>query len=51
MKPRLLRTSLALLVVLASPAGLAAESQHPKRARYTVTDLGTLGAPTVFLTT
>jgi probable HAF family extracellular repeat protein len=48
MKPRLLRTSLGLLVVLASPAGLAAQSQGPKPARYTVTDLGTLGGPYSF---
>src|SRR3954451_16791553 len=48
MKPRLLPTWLGLLVVLASPAGLAAQSQGPKPARYTITDLGTLGGPYSF---
>jgi probable HAF family extracellular repeat protein len=48
MKPRLLCTSLGLLVALASPAGLFAQSQGPRPARYTVTDLGTLAGPYSF---
>jgi probable HAF family extracellular repeat protein len=44
MKSNLLRTTLGLLAVLAAPAALLAQGQHPKpAARYRVTDLGTLG--------
>jgi hypothetical protein len=36
-------SAVSLLAVLAVPARLAAQEQKPKPARYTVTDLGTLG--------
>ena len=43
MKFRLLRISLGLLALLTIPTALIVRAQGPKRARYTVTDLGTLG--------
>jgi probable HAF family extracellular repeat protein len=39
---------LGLLAVLAMPAGIVARAQGPKPARYTVTDLGTLGGTNSF---
>jgi uncharacterized membrane protein len=48
MKSRLLRTSLGLMALLATPGGLIAQAQGPKAARYTVTDLGTLGGANSF---
>src|SRR5438874_694381 len=35
--------SFGILVLLAPPAGLLAQPEGPKTARYTVTDIGTLG--------
>jgi probable HAF family extracellular repeat protein len=48
MKSKLIFAALGLLVVLAIPAGSAAQVQAPLRARYTVTDIGTLGGSNSF---
>jgi len=49
MKDRLqFLTRLGLLGLLAMSAGLVAQAQNPKTARYTVTDIGTLGGTNSF---
>jgi probable HAF family extracellular repeat protein len=48
MKSRLLPTYLGLLGLLAMRAGIVAQVQGPKVARYTVTDIGTLGGANSF---
>src|SRR5689334_25269426 len=48
MSCKLLYTTLGLLGVLAMPPGPTLQAQGPKPARYTVTDLGTLGGANSF---
>lgn len=48
MKSRLTFTPLSLLVALAMPAGSIAQGKEPMPARYTVTDVGTLGGTNSF---
>jgi probable HAF family extracellular repeat protein len=48
MKLTLLCTSLGLLAFLGMPAGPVVQAQGPKPARYTVTDIGTLGGANSF---
>ena len=47
MKSTFVRAPLSLLILLAAPAGLV-QAQGPKPARYTVTDIGTLGGTNSF---
>ena len=47
MKSTFIRTCLGLLILLVMPAGLV-QAQGPKTARYTVTDIGTLGGANSF---